>query len=496
MPPQDAPFPGRLDASELHAYWLPFTANRAFKRRPRLIDRAEGMYYYTQDGRSLLDAMSGLLCCNAGHCRAPIIEAISRQAARLDYAPSFQAGHAAAFQLTSRLAKLAPGELDRVFFCNSGSEAVDTALKIALAYHKLAGASTRTRFVSRERSYHGSCLGGTSVGGIAQNRNLFEPLLDTIQLRSTYSRERQAYSRGEPEWGGDLADGLSAILALEDRASLAAVIVEPMAGAAGVFASPQGYLQRLREITRDHGILLIFDEVITGFGRLGHAFAAERYGVVPDMICFAKGVTKGAAPLGGVVLRGRIHDAFMQGPEHVPELAHGFTYSIRSASPRQMPRSTFIAMRGCSSRPARSSRFSPTPCTGSKAPPTSSISEPSGSPPASTLPRSTGRRAYAGRAPSTPPSSRRTGNPRRGRHAGAGAGPDRHAGGFRRHHQPDPAHPGDASLNAFATWFRRSRLLSRSRGGTPDCCCLTGVCRRMIFAWGVRERGGHDCHGL
>ena len=327
MPPQDAPYLAALDQSELAAYWLPFTANRAFKQRPRLIDRAEGMHYVTPDGRSLLDAMSGLWCCNAGHCREPIVEAISRQAARLDYAPPFQAGHARAFQLAARLAKLAPGDLDRVFFCNSGSEAVDTALKIALAYHKLAGASTRTRFVSRERSYHGSCLGGTSVGGIAQNRNLFEPLPDVIHLRSTYSRERQAYARGEPEWGGDLADGLSAILALEDRATVAAVIVEPMTGSAGVFASPQGYLQRLREITRANGILLIFDEVITGFGRLGHAFAAERYGVVPDMICFAKGVTNGAAPLGGVLVRGRIHDAFMQGPEHVPELAHGFTYS-------------------------------------------------------------------------------------------------------------------------------------------------------------------------
>jgi beta-alanine--pyruvate transaminase len=225
------------------------------------------------------------------------------------------------------LAALAPGDLDRVFFCNSGSEAVDSALKIALAYHKLAGASTRTRFVSRERSYHGACLGGTSVGGIPQNRNLFEPLLDVDQLRSTYSRERQAYARGEPEWGGDLADDLSCLLALEDSTSIAAVIVEPMTGSAGVYASPQNYLRRLREITRAYGILLIFDEVITGFGRLGHVFAAERYGVVPDMICFAKGVTNGAAPLGGVLVRGRIHDAFMQGPEHVPELAHGFTYS-------------------------------------------------------------------------------------------------------------------------------------------------------------------------
>ncbi|HXE03048.1 MAG TPA: aminotransferase class III-fold pyridoxal phosphate-dependent enzyme [Methyloceanibacter sp.] len=327
MPPLDAPFSARLDASDLSAQWLPFTANRAFRRRPRLIDRAEGMHYFAADGRNLLDAMSGLWCCNAGHCREPIVEAIRRQAGWLDYAPAFQVGHAPAFQLAARLAKMAPGDLDHVLFCNSGSEAVDSALKIALAYHKLAGASTRTRFVSRDRSYHGSCFGGTSVGGIAPNRNLFEPLLDVDQIRSTYSRERQAYARGEPAWGADLADDLTAILALEERAAIAAVIVEPMAGSAGVFASPQGYLQRLREITRAHGILLIFDEVITGFGRLGHAFAAERYGVVPDMICFAKGVSNGAAPLGGVLVRGRIHDAFMQGPEHVPELAHGFTYS-------------------------------------------------------------------------------------------------------------------------------------------------------------------------
>ncbi len=327
MPPLDAPFPTRLDASELSAQWLPFTANRAFKRRPRLIDRAEGMHYYAADGRTLLDAMSGLWCCNAGHCRAPIVEAIRLQAGKLDYAPAFQIGHAPAFRLASRLAALAPRELDHVFFCTSGSEAVDSALKIALGYHKLVGASTRTRFVSRDKSYHGSCLGGTSLGGMAPNRNLFEPLLDVDHIRSPYSRERQAYARGEPAWGGDLADDLTAILALEERANIAALVVEPMAGSAGVYASPQGYLQRLREITRAHGILLIFDEVITGFGRLGHGFAAERYGVVPDMICFAKGVTNGAAPLGGVLLTARIHDAFMQGPEHVPELAHGFTYS-------------------------------------------------------------------------------------------------------------------------------------------------------------------------
>jgi len=327
MPPLDAPTAAWLDATDLDAYWLPFTANRAFKRRPRLVDRAEGMHYYTADGRKLLDAMSGLWCCNAGHCRKPIVEAIARQVGRLDYAPAFQMGHAPAFTLASRLAALAPGDLDRVFFANSGSEAVDTALKLALAYHKLSGASTRTRFIGRERAYHGSCFGGTSVGGIPANRNLFEPLLDTDRLPSTYLRERQAYSRGEPALGGDLADDLSCLVALDGAATIAAVILEPMMGSAGVFACPEGYLRRLRELTSAHGILLIFDEVITGFGRLGHAFAAERYGVVPDMICFAKGVTSGAAPLSGVLVRRQIHDAFMQGPEHVPELAHGFTYS-------------------------------------------------------------------------------------------------------------------------------------------------------------------------
>lgn len=327
MPPLDAPSPARLDQSELEAYWLPFTANRAFKRRPRLIERGEGMHYVTPDGRRLLDAMSGLWCCNAGHCRAPIIDAITRQAERLDYAASFQLAHAAAFRLAAKLAALAPGDLNHVFFCNSGSEAVDTALKITLAYHKLSGQSTRTRFIGHERGYHGACLGGTSVGGIPQNRNLFEPLLPVDRLSSPYSRPRQPYARGEPEIGADLADGLSCIVALDGAASIAAVIVEPMLGFAGVFANPQGYLQRLREITRAHGILLIFNEVITGFGRLGHAFAAERYGIVPDMICFSKAVTNGAAPLGGVLVRNDIQAAFMQGPEHVPELAHGFTYS-------------------------------------------------------------------------------------------------------------------------------------------------------------------------
>jgi beta-alanine--pyruvate transaminase len=312
--------------ADLESYWLPFTANRVFKRRPRLIERAAGMHYGTADGRKLLDAMSGLWCCNAGHCREPIVEAIARQARKLDYASAFQLGHAPAFRLASRLASLAPEGLDRVFFANSGSEAIDTALKVARAYHKITGNSSRTRFVGRERGYHGACFGGTSVGGIPVNKTLFEPLIDVDRLRAERLSD-PVFVRGEPDQGADRADDLFCFLTPSDPDTVAAVLVEPMLGSAGVFASPKGYLQRLRKITAARGILLIFDEVITGFGRLGHTFAAERYGVVPDMICFAKAVTNGAAPLSGVLVRSEIHDAFMHGPEQTPELAHGFTYS-------------------------------------------------------------------------------------------------------------------------------------------------------------------------
>jgi beta-alanine--pyruvate transaminase len=314
--------------NDLAAFWMPFTPNRAFKKAPRLIARAKDMHYYTTDGRAVLDATAGLWCCNAGHNREPIVAAIKRQAEELDYAPAFQFAHPHAFELASRIAALAPADLDHVFFTNSGSEAVDTALKIALAYHNVRGEGARTRLIGRERGYHGTGFGGISVGGIANNRKFFGTLLAGVDhLPHTYSREHQAFTKGEPEWGAHLADDLERIAALHDPSTIAAVIVEPMAGSTGVLPAPKGYLPRLRAICDKYGILLILDEVITGFGRLGFAFAAERYGVVPDMITFAKGVTSGTVPMGGVIVRAPVHDAFMRGPEHVIELFHGYTYS-------------------------------------------------------------------------------------------------------------------------------------------------------------------------
>ena len=314
--------------NDLDAFWLPFTPNRAFKRAPRLIAGAKDMHYFTPDGRAVLDGTAGLWCTNAGHNRDPIVAAIQRQAAELDYAPAFQFAHPKAFELASRIAALAPGELDHVFFCNSGSEAVDTALKIALAYHHVRGEGARTRLIGRERGYHGVGFGGISVGGIVNNRRVFGTLLAGIDhLPATYSREHQAFTKGEPDWGAHLADELERIVALHHASTIAAVIVEPMAGSTGVLPPPKGYLQRLRAICDRHGILLIFDEVITGFGRLGHAFAAERYGVTPDLLTFAKGVTSGAVPMGGVIASARVFDAFMGGPEHAIELFHGYTYS-------------------------------------------------------------------------------------------------------------------------------------------------------------------------
>jgi beta-alanine--pyruvate transaminase len=314
--------------NDLEAFWIPFTPNRAFKKAPRLITRAKDMYYYTADGRAVLDAAAGMWCCNAGHNRDPIVAAIRRQAGELDYAPAFQFAHPQAFELASRIAALAPGDLDHVFFCNSGSEAVDTALKIALAYHNVRGDGARTRLIGRERGYHGVGFGGISVGGIVNNRKFFGSLLTGVDhLSHTYNRDTQAFSKGEPEWGAHLADDLERIAALHDPSTIAAVIVEPMAGSTGVLPAPKGYLPRLRAICDKYGILLIFDEVITGFGRLGHAFAAERYGVVPDMITFAKGVTSGTVPMAGAIVRAPVYDAFMKGPEHVIELFHGYTYS-------------------------------------------------------------------------------------------------------------------------------------------------------------------------
>jgi beta-alanine--pyruvate transaminase len=314
--------------NDLGSFWLPFTANRAFKRAPRLIVRAKNMHYYTPDGRAVLDGSAGLWCVNAGHNRDSIVAAIQNQAAELDYPPAFQFSHPKAFELASRIAALAPGDLDQVFFCNSGSEAVDTALKVALAYHNVRGEASRTRLIGRERGYHGVGFGGISVGGIVNNRKHFGAMLAGVDhLPHTYNREQQAFTKGEPEWGAHLADELDRLVALHDASTIAAVIVEPMAGSTGVIPAPKGYLQRLRQICDKHGILLIFDEVITGFGRLGYAFAAERYGVQPDMITFAKGVTSGAVPMAGVVVRKGIHDAFMKGPDHAIELFHGYTYS-------------------------------------------------------------------------------------------------------------------------------------------------------------------------
>lgn len=314
--------------NDLEPYWMPFTANRAFKKRPRMVASAKDMHYVTPDGRKLLDGSAGLWCTNAGHNRPSIVAAIQAQAAEMDYAPPFQFAHPKAFELAARIAAMAPGDLDHVFFCNSGSEAVDTALKIALAFHNVQGHGSRVRLIGRERGYHGVGFGGIAVGGIVNNRKQFGSLLAGVDhLPSTYNRAEQAFSIDQPEWGGHLADALDGLVALHDASTIAAVIVEPMAGSTGVIPAPKGYLQKLRAICDKHGILLIFDEVITGFGRMGYAFAAERYGVVPDMITFAKGVTSGSVPMGGVLVRKGIYDAFMQGPEHVVELFHGYTYS-------------------------------------------------------------------------------------------------------------------------------------------------------------------------
>ena len=322
-------FSGRDAApNDLEAFWLPFTANRAFKKNPRMISGAKDMHYITPEGRKILDGAAGLWCCNAGHNRKPIVEAIQKQAAELDFSPTFQFGHPKAFQLASRIAQMAPGDLDHVFYTNSGSEAVDTALKIALAYWNVRGQGQRTRLIGRERGYHGVGFGGISVGGIVNNRKFFGGLLTGVDhLPHTYNRSEQAFSVGQPEWGAHLADELERIVTLHDASTIAAVIVEPMAGSTGVLPPPKGYLERLRAICDKYGILLIFDEVISGFGRLGTAFAAERFGVQPDMICFAKAVNSGTVPMGGVIARKGIYDTFMKGPDHAIELFHGYTYS-------------------------------------------------------------------------------------------------------------------------------------------------------------------------
>ncbi|MCI4665647.1 MAG: aspartate aminotransferase family protein [Neomegalonema sp.] len=307
---------------------MPFTANRQFKQAPRMLVAAEGMRYRTDDGRSVLDGVAGLWCVNAGHARPKITEAIQRQAAELDYAPPFQMAHPKAFELATRLVDIAPEPLTHAFFTNSGSEAVETALKIALAYHRTKGDGARTRLIGRERGYHGVNFGGISVGGIVANRKMFGTLLSGVDhLPHTHDPARNAFSRGAPEHGAEKADLLESIVALHDPSTIAAVIVEPVAGSTGVLLPPKGYLERLRAICDRHGVLLIFDEVITGFGRIGAPFAADYFGVMPDMITCAKGLTNGVIPMGAVLVRREIHDAFMNGPEHVIELFHGYTYS-------------------------------------------------------------------------------------------------------------------------------------------------------------------------
>jgi beta-alanine--pyruvate transaminase len=314
--------------NDLSAFWMPFTSNRQFKQAPRMLASAKDMHYRTTDGREILDGTAGLWCVNAGHCRPKITEAVQRQVAELDYAPAFQMGHPIVFELANRLVDVAPEGMNHVFFTNSGSESVDTALKIALAYQRVKGQGARTRLIGRERGYHGVNFGGISVGGIVTNRKMFGTLLTGVDhMPHTHLPGKNAFTRGEPEHGGDLADELERIVTLHDASTIAAVIVEPVAGSTGVLIPPQGYLKRLRDICTKHGILLIFDEVITGFGRLGTPFAADYFGVMPDIITTAKGVTNGVIPMGAVFVTSEIHDAFMSGPEHMIEFFHGYTYS-------------------------------------------------------------------------------------------------------------------------------------------------------------------------
>ncbi len=316
------------DVSKLDAYWMPFTANRQFKQSPRLLTQADGMYFRDDKGREILDGIAGLWCVNAGHNRPRIVKAIQEQAAELDFAPPFQMGHPKAFELAERLAQIAPTGMNRVFFTNSGSESVDTALKMAIAYHRVRGEGARTRLIGRERGYHGVNFGGISVGGMVANRKMFGSLLAGVDhIRHTHDPARNAFSVGIPPHGADFADDLERLVALHDASTIAAVIVEPVAGSTGVLIPPQGYLQRLRDICDKHGILLIFDEVITGFGRTGKPFAAQTFGVTPDLMTVAKGITNGCVPMGAVFAQQKIHDAFMTGPEHLIEFFHGYTYS-------------------------------------------------------------------------------------------------------------------------------------------------------------------------
>ncbi len=316
-------------AVAVDAYWMPFTANRAFKKEPRIITGAEGHYYTVEDGRKLYDLFSGLWTSGLGHCHPKIVEAVQHQVATLDYAMGFQASNNRAFELAERVIDIAPEGFKQCFFTNSGSESVDSALKIAIGYHRARGEGNRTRLIGRERGYHGVNFGGMSVGGMVPNRKVFSPVLlpGVDHIRTTINLEHTAFTRGQPEWGAHLADDLERLAALHDGSNIAAVIVEPVAGSTGVLPPPVGYLERLREICDKHGILLIFDEVITGFGRLGKPFGADYFGVKPDIITLAKGLTNGVIPMGAVLVQEHVYDAFMHGPENMIELFHGYTYS-------------------------------------------------------------------------------------------------------------------------------------------------------------------------
>ena len=317
-----------LENDPLAAFWMPFTANRAFKAHPRLLVSAKDMHYRSADGRDILDGTAGLWCSNAGHCRETIVAAIQQAAATLDFAPTFQLGHPLAFELAARVARLMPERVDRIFFANSGSEAVDTALKIALAWQRARGQAGRTRLIGRERGYHGTGFGGISVGGLVNNRRAFGTLLTGVDhLPHTHSLAHNAYSHGQPTWGAHLADELERLVALHGAETIAAVIVEPVAGSTGVLPPPVGYLERLRELCTRHGIALIFDEVITAFGRLGTPTAAARFGVTPDLICMAKALTNAAVPMGAVAVSRTIHDDIVEGSAEGIELFHGYTYS-------------------------------------------------------------------------------------------------------------------------------------------------------------------------
>jgi beta-alanine--pyruvate transaminase len=317
-----------LENDPLAAFWMPFTANRAYKETPRMLVAAKDMHYTSADGRQILDGTAGLWCSNAGHCRDTIVEAIRKTAGELDFAPTFQLSHPLAFELASRVSALMPTGIDRIFFTNSGSESVDTALKIALAYQRCRGLGTRTRLIGRERGYHGTGFGGISVGGIVNNRRQFGTLLTGVDhMPHTHDLAHNAFSRGQPAWGGHLAEELERIVALHGAETIAAVIVEPIAGSTGVLVPPQGYLEKLRTICDTHGIVLIFDEVITAFGRIGGATSADSMGVVPDIITMAKGLTNAAVPMGAVAVSREIHDSVVNGSADGIELFHGYTYS-------------------------------------------------------------------------------------------------------------------------------------------------------------------------